>query len=144
MKYPKVSFNASNFLEETPEQVDDWFAGEALAKTIAQNLANNEGIELQPESDVFAEDWGWCICLRSKGVSFFLGVGEDWDNEEKHWKVFVAKHFDLPLRLFKKKQLEDAVLHLRRALGANLASIESATEFEWTDSARLHNPQKGC
>ena len=131
MKYPEVSFNASDYLEETLEEVDGWFAGEELANAIAGTLQKKEGIQLQPKSDVIAEDWGWCICLKSKDISFFLGVGEDWETEDKHWRVFIAKDFDLPFRLFKKKKLEDASRHLQRALRITLASIDSANKFEW-------------
>ncbi len=131
MKYPQVSFNAPHFLEDTPEKSDQWFAGEELAKAIAERLKAEDGIELEPWADVIAEDWGWCICLRSEGIRFFLGIGEDWEKKEKHWRVFIAKDFDLPLKLFKKQKLRDALHHLQEALSTCLKSIESAKDFEW-------------
>ena len=132
MKYPTVIFKSAAFSKEMPEDCDpdSWFAGKDLAKSLTQYLKKTPNFTFDKRTELIDEDWGWCVCLKVDGESFFLGVGEDWD-EDRDWKIFIAKDFDLIARIFRKKKLTGSVNCLKLAISDFLSKRSDVSEVTW-------------
>lgn len=133
MTYPEVSFRSSAFRREPAggDVPDPWFAGEDLARALIADLDGSGSVSIDPGTALVEEDWGWCIRLKVNGMSFFLGVGADLD-EERDWKVFIAKDFGFFARLFRGRALETAVATLKTALETVLNHRDDVTDRVWT------------
>ena len=130
MIYAEVTFNSKTFrkIPMEPDEPEPWFAGEDLAEVLVSALADSGQVSIHPDGALVEEDWGWCICL--KVVSFFLGVGEDPD-EERGWKVFIAKDFAFFARVFRNAALRNAIPQLKAAVDQVLRGRDDVTDIVW-------------
>ena len=112
------------------------FSGKTLLSSLKQTLLENGWTESTEryDSDIFAEDWGWCVFLRHEEALMMLGThvlsDDELSEDEGHLKYLDEDWIDCGLSVhhFHKRTLGD---RLRGRNKADPAVRESAFKSIW-------------
>ena len=123
-----VTFSSAFFQVEPGEdaQTNPGIFGKALAHWLAEQL-RRRGV---PVLDVVAEDWGWCVTVKTQPLR--LGVAcASFDGSTTRWRAFVFAERG-PLQWVRRSGDPRAeVAELRSHLAAVIAAVPDATDVEW-------------
>jgi hypothetical protein len=128
---PMLLFQSTAFavVPGEDEETNPGIYGSALAHWLADQLRAS-GI---PAGDVFGEDFGWCIPIKSKPYSLYVACANDGE-EPGHWQLFVFAEGGLWARLLGKDRRAELVVSLfstvRRCLESSPAVRDLREECE--------------
>ena len=102
------------------EQTNPGIYGKALAQWISEQLAAR-GFSV---GEVIAEDFGWCVPLKSKAPHLFVACANG-DEKQNQWRVFAFAEGGTLARLFGKDTGADALASLFAVVKQTLQSTPS-------------------
>jgi hypothetical protein len=104
-----LEFKSSAFAVEPgeDEHTNPGIYGKALAQWLSEQL-RSRGV---PVGEVIAEDFGWCVPVRSKPHSLYV-VCASTEGEPNHWRVFAFAEGGFMARLLGKDQSSRSVASL--------------------------------
>lgn len=96
MKSPILEFKSDKFdcTEGEDDETNPGIYGRALAAWLACQL------NVSPE-DVIAEDFGWCVCLKSSPHKLYIACASE-DGIKDRWRVFVFAEGGFVARMFRR------------------------------------------
>jgi len=102
--------------------------GQSLARWIAAQL-QARGIEVK---DTIAEDWGWCVVVRTSPIRLNVAVSNV-EESTTRWRVFAFAERGL-LQMFKGSgDLKREAAALREQLDAVLQAAPEISDLVWED-----------
>lgn len=80
--------------------------------------------------DVFAEDFGWCVTVKTQPLNLYLACSS-FDGDSVRWRVFAFAERG-PLQWLRRSgDPEMEVKQLQKHLEAMIQSVPDATDVEW-------------
>lgn len=99
-----ISFRTSKFdaRSEPPNPINP-IAGQSVLNWLRIELDRGQYVAADPA----AEDWGWCIDVRSREASYMVGASADVDDSvsEVDWILQVHKHRSLKEKLLGRNKM---------------------------------------
>jgi hypothetical protein len=127
-KSPAVTFASSHFQVEPGEdaKTNPGIYGQALARWIAAQLGES-GVGAK---GVVAEDWGWCVIVKTEPVRLCLAVANV-DGTSTRWRVFAFAERGPLQWLSRSGDPKREVAALREHLAALLSSVPDVRDISW-------------
>jgi len=127
-KIDQVWFTSSFFQVEPgeDEQVNPGIYGKALAHWVADQL-RARGVTV---TDVFPEDWGWCVMVNGYPFSLWVGCGNE-DGSKTRWHLFPASERGVFQRLFKTVDTGPAINELKNHIAEIVKLIPDVRDVVW-------------
>lgn len=128
MSSDHVVFSSSKFPVEPgeDEETNPGIYGRALANWVAAKL-KERSVAVER---VLAEDFGWCVMVRSRPFSLWIGCAS-LDGDTARWQMAVTLERGLLGRLFGRNEAQIELDQLREHFRAIVRDIPDATDIEW-------------
>jgi len=125
-----VEFRSDKFppYEGEGDEINPDLWGRRLGEYLKEKLIGY-GIET---GDLIAEDWGWCLPVKNKTFSMWIGCGH-YQEYPNGYLCFVEPSKPTIRRLFKKIDTTVQVGRVVEALGKILESDREITDLRWWD-----------
>jgi hypothetical protein len=102
------------------EQTNPGICGKELAHWVGDQL-RAQGLQVD---DVIAEDFGWCVPVRTNSYRLMVACANVSDKED-HWQVFVFAEGGLLSRLLRKGRMAEALAFVFEPVKQALQSSSS-------------------
>ena len=116
---PILEFESSAFavIPGEDEETNPGIYGKSLAQWLAEQL-RAAGF---PAGDVIAEDFGWCVPIKSEPHALYVACSST-EEEPNHWRVFAFAEGGLMARLLGKDSRAESLTAVFSALRRSLES----------------------